>query len=62
MMQIEFTNDIILDMGWYNSLNCFVIYLIKGANWESPVLLCKAYSLNEFRDKLTYIYERYFDK
>lgn len=35
ILQVEYRNNFILDMGWY--LNKFIIYVIKDYNWEQPI-------------------------
>ncbi|PIT14849.1 hypothetical protein [Snodgrassella alvi] len=40
MLQIEYPNGYILDIGWRPSFNingCFYIYLIKDFDWEKPI-------------------------
>lgn len=41
MLQVEYPNNYILDVGWYGksfTLNgVFIIYIIKNFKWESPV-------------------------
>ncbi|PZD93130.1 hypothetical protein DNH61_24675 [Paenibacillus sambharensis] len=41
MVQIEYPNSYILDVGWYGDASKgngkFVVYIIKEKNWEQPV-------------------------
>lgn len=31
-------NDYIVDVGWYEGINKFIIVLIKKLNWENPIV------------------------
>lgn len=37
MLQVNYSNNYILDMGWYESINSYVIYIIKDFEWGVPV-------------------------
>ncbi len=41
MLQVEFSNNILLDVGYYNGI--FKIYIIKDFNWEETMAqyICK---------------------
>lgn len=35
MLQVEYPNNLLLDMGWYQ--NRYIIYIIQDFDWEHPV-------------------------
>lgn len=37
MLQVIYPNNYILDMGWYDSIKKYVIYIIKDCEWGVPV-------------------------
>ncbi len=37
MLQVIYPNNYILDMGWYDSIKKYVIYIIKDYEWGVPV-------------------------
>jgi hypothetical protein len=41
MLQIEFENDLILDVGWYfrsAAGGYFITYVIKDCDWDNPII------------------------
>lgn len=52
LIQIEFPNQIIVDVGWYPSHSPkgeFQVVLIKSYDWEKPVRLRKSTDANTLR-------------
>lgn len=37
MLQVNYPNNYTLDMGWYEGLNKYVIYIIRDSEWGVPV-------------------------
>lgn len=37
MLQVVYPNNYILDMGWYDAINKYVIYIVKDFEWDVPV-------------------------
>lgn len=52
MLQIEFKNDILLDVGWYLSIGCFIVFVIQNCDWDKPLLRLEAYSYSELKSSL----------
>lgn len=55
MLQVEFPNNYILDIGWSNDFEIdgyFIIYLIKHFDWENPVYLGNAYNYYELVEEI----------
>ena len=52
MLQVEFKNDIILDVGWYSATKCFVVFVIKQYDWEKPMLRLEAYTYEDLENSL----------
>lgn len=58
LLQIQFINNIVLDVGWYSQLKDddtfetykergkFVIYVIQYSDWEKPLLRIKTRTFN----------------
>ena len=41
MLQVEYPNDFLLDVGWYPSFDtegCFQVKIIKDFDWDFPIL------------------------
>ena len=38
MLQVVYPNNYVLDMGWYDGINKYVIYIIKDFEWGVPVV------------------------
>lgn len=36
LLQVRYKNDILIDLGWYKSAACFIIYVIEFRNWHNP--------------------------
>lgn len=45
LLQVEYANNYLLDVGWYGEENGFIICIIKDYDWENPIL--KDGSLNK---------------
>lgn len=52
MLQVEFKNNIILDVGWYSGIKCFIVFVIKEYDWEKPMLRLEAHSYTELKSSL----------
>jgi len=55
MLQVEFPDDYILDVGWRPSFDIkgkFYIYLIKNFDWEEPVYSSSAESVNSLEEEI----------
>lgn len=52
MLQVEFKNNIILDVGWYSGAKCFIVFVIKEYDWEKPMLRLEAHSYIELKNSL----------
>ena len=37
LLQVEYSQNKIIDVGWYTELNGFIIYVIQSNNWELPI-------------------------
>lgn len=56
MLQIEFPEDILFDVGWRPSFDeegAFYVSVIKGLDWESPILQKKVSNITEVRKVLS---------
>ena len=51
MLQVEYKNNFILDMGWY--LNKFIIYVIKDYNWNQSIATYITQDKDELIELLT---------
>ena len=38
MLQVEYQNNYILDMGWYEGIDKYIIYIVKDFEWSVPVV------------------------
>lgn len=38
ILQAEFPNNYILDLGWYGNRNGFILYIIRNMEWSVPVV------------------------
>ena len=38
MLQVVYPNNYVLDMGWYDAINRYVIYIVKDFEWGVPVV------------------------
>jgi hypothetical protein len=47
MMQIEYPQDITLDVGWYYRAKEFRVCIIKDYDWEKPVIIIDCITLEE---------------
>ena len=52
MLQVEFENNIILDVGWYSGIKCFIVFVIKNYDWEKPLLRLESNSYIELKISL----------
>ncbi|MBE6088438.1 MAG: hypothetical protein E7206_10430 [Clostridium beijerinckii] len=52
MLQIEFKNDTLLDVGWYLSIGCFIVFVIQNCDWDKPLLRLEAHSYSELKSSL----------
>lgn len=65
LLQIEYKNGLVLDIGWYPEMDpngCLKVYLIKDADWYSPLICLAARSEQEMEEALkeaVRIVERY---
>lgn len=43
MLYIEYPKNIVMDIGWYNGVKGFIIFIIRESNWEAPIekRICK---------------------
>lgn len=37
MLQVEYKNNYILDMGWYEGIGKYIIYIVRDFEWGVPV-------------------------
>jgi hypothetical protein len=52
MLQIEVSDQITFDIGWYSKPNgngTFIVFIIKDEDWESPLFKKKCYSLKTLK-------------
>jgi hypothetical protein len=55
MIQIDFFDRYILDIGWYPSWDkngCFKLLVIEGEDWNEPLLALSSKNIDELKDKL----------
>lgn len=53
MFQLSYNYDqIVLDIGWYEGLNGFKIYIIKHQDWEKPFYQKVVISFPELKDEI----------
>jgi hypothetical protein len=52
MLQVEFKNDIVLDVGWYSNIGCFIVFVIQKYDWDKPLLRLEAHSYSELKNSL----------
>jgi hypothetical protein len=52
MLQVEFNNNVTLDVGWYIGIKCFIVFVIKDYDWEKPMLRLEAHSYMELENSL----------
>ena len=55
LLQVEYANQIVLDLGWYPELDpngFFIIYVIKNYNWDTPIISENAKSFDELKYKM----------
>ena len=38
MLQVVYPNNYVLDMGWYDAISRYVIYIVKDFEWGVPVV------------------------
>lgn len=38
MFKVQYPDNFILDIGWYDGVNNFIIYVIKDFDWDNPVI------------------------
>lgn len=38
LFQIKYPNEIMVDVGWYQGVNGFIIFVIQSYDWENPVM------------------------
>ncbi|KZE76580.1 hypothetical protein AV926_15670 [Myroides marinus] len=56
LMQVEFDNNTLLDIGWYPEFNAqgqFTIQVIKDYNWEVPLFKAHCKTLEDIENTLT---------
>lgn len=49
MLQVVYPNNYILDMGWYDPINKYVIYIVKDSEWSDPEAIYSAETENEIK-------------
>lgn len=37
MFKVQYPDNFILDIGWYDGINKFIIYIIKDFDWDNPI-------------------------
>lgn len=55
MLQIEYPNGLLLDVGWFPSFNlkgCFLIQVIENFDWENPIIKRECNELEIFKQLL----------
>lgn len=52
MLQVEFDNELLLDVGWYPGIEKFIVYVIKYCDWEHPILKIQSNSYNDLKASL----------
>jgi len=55
LLQVQFPNDIILDIGWYPSFDqngSFRICLIKELDWSNPIDFVKCKNMTELKNNI----------
>lgn len=52
MLQVEFGDELVLDVGWYSAIDKFIVYVIKNCDWEKPVLKIQSDSYVDLKASL----------
>lgn len=55
LLQIEYKSGLVLDIGWYPEMDpngCLKAYLIKNADWSSPLICLTARSEQDMEEAL----------
>lgn len=55
LLQVEYKNKIILDLGWFPEFNCngvFLINIIRNYDWNNPIFKKEVYVLSELKNEL----------
>lgn len=55
LLQVEFENHILLDVGWFPSfdpLGAFQIRVVQNHNWEKPILYSATSNYHVFRSQI----------
>lgn len=55
MLQIEYPDDVVLDIGWYPCFNikgAFKVMVIKGANWNNPIYTSSAKDVDGLKTEI----------
>ena len=52
MLQVEYPDGIILDVGWYGKKKGFIIYVIKNNDWENPVIESRVSDIGRLKKEI----------
>ena len=52
MLLVVYPNNYVLDMGWYDAINRYVIYIIKDSEWRVPVVEYSAKTEDKIKELL----------
>ena len=62
MLQVEYPNSYILDVGWYGKFQTlngvFIIQIIKDTDWEKPILIEEYKSVTELYEGMKIAIDR----
>ncbi len=58
MLQVVYPNNYVLDMGWYDAINRYVIYIVKDFEWGVPVVKYSAETEDNIKTLLKEAIER----
>lgn len=55
MLQIEFGNRFLIDVGWYPAMGlngCFIVYVIQDEDWDHPLSKAQCSTLKELKNAI----------
>ncbi|EPF69466.1 hypothetical protein GCM10025882_18790 [Acinetobacter gyllenbergii] len=62
LLQVDFTNSEILDVGWYPDLDVngvFRVILIKDMNWDFPIVKYECLDIKDLKESIKKVIENY---
>lgn len=52
ILQVDYPEGYLLDLGWYGESNGFIVYIVKDQNWEDPIKKYSCLCMTEIEDIL----------